>query len=687
MVLRPGHPNLGRCLERGVDFIWYIRPLYRSTDGEVVAGEWSDGLVFAVPKAPSTAEVEGALRVLRSYSERHVMQPEGEQGFAGLDNVQPSNIQRASSTGALKRSVEDALAAIKGEIPDPTGETYGVVGLSSSPEGAGLAAGNTAGGPDLVLDGTLSGAADTLLSEWGIDRPSLDPQLFSIGNSLGGGITFDVDGVEVVTTDTDADSLADLSCTSGELAEWDGALWTCGSDDDTTYQPGNRLTLDGNTFNVTEGSGSGLDADQIDGLDSTAFAPAAHLHDDRYYTENELGTSGSSSVHWDNLNDVPTGFADGVDDDTSYSSGVGVDIVGERVDVMLADRTPKPNSGNELFAIGGYYTSIAVGSNGLPVVFGSDPPGGYAGFWCNDIECSTVGTSSPFSDIHLFSDTAVGSDGMPITVWIGNYPDYKLWVRRWNSPQYEIAPGYSNASVAVGADGLPIICFGNGPYLRLAHCDTPSIVLRSATSPYGSVSQAATLVARLPLGRTHCRSSLLRRRQGIYWGSPTAMMPPARVPLFVPSCRLGTSDLCRRSPLGADGLPLLAAAHLDSMTIKGVHCDSVTCASHTTSTIDAAGVAGPITTPHAIDIGFDGLPVLVYERHSSAGGGVRYARCRDFACNSASYRTIIQNARYPSVAIGADGRPIIAYQSLVSGASLRVLHCSNEHCVSYFRPR
>jgi len=46
-----------------------------------------------------------------------------------------------------------------------------------------------------------------------------------------------------------------------------------GVDDDTTYSPGNQLNLVGDTFDVVEGPGSGLDADLIDGLDSNAFAP------------------------------------------------------------------------------------------------------------------------------------------------------------------------------------------------------------------------------------------------------------------------------------------------------------------------------------------------------------------------------------------------------------------------------
>jgi len=62
------------------------------------------------------------------------------------------------------------------------------------------------------------------------------------------------------------------------------------------------------------------DADKLDGKHATAFAESVHVHDDRYFTETELNTSdgnppnqGSNRLSWDNLTDVPAGFADGVD--------------------------------------------------------------------------------------------------------------------------------------------------------------------------------------------------------------------------------------------------------------------------------------------------------------------------------------------------------------------------------------
>ncbi|MFQ5604346.1 MAG: hypothetical protein ACE5HS_13845 [bacterium] len=63
------------------------------------------------------------------------------------------------------------------------------------------------------------------------------------------------------------------------------------------------------------------DADKVGGQDAAAFAPVVHNHDSHYYTKGELNTSdgdppntGSNRVSWNNLKDVPAGFADGADD-------------------------------------------------------------------------------------------------------------------------------------------------------------------------------------------------------------------------------------------------------------------------------------------------------------------------------------------------------------------------------------
>lgn len=75
-----------------------------------------------------------------------------------------------------------------------------------------------------------------------------------------------------------------------------------GTDDGIAYSPGNQLSLDGTTFNVVEGAGSGLTSDTVDGWHSDALRNANNINagtlsTDRYsaygdlYAEGRVGPS------------------------------------------------------------------------------------------------------------------------------------------------------------------------------------------------------------------------------------------------------------------------------------------------------------------------------------------------------------------------------------------------------------
>jgi len=51
------------------------------------------------------------------------------------------------------------------------------------------------------------------------------------------------------------------------------------------------------------------DSDKVDGYHASSFAQASHTHDDRYYTETELNTSGAGGqVHWNNVTNKPSTY-------------------------------------------------------------------------------------------------------------------------------------------------------------------------------------------------------------------------------------------------------------------------------------------------------------------------------------------------------------------------------------------
>jgi len=289
---------------------------------------------------------------------------------------------------------------------------------SASPDGAGLGAANTGGGPDLVLDGSADGVADAAFSQSGVNRPSPSPQTFAFDNTGGGGMTLEIDGVEVVTTATDTDTLAGLSCTGGEVAKWNGASWVCAPvDDSPPRDAGNQLNLSGNALDVVEGPGSGLDADSLDGFDAAFFAAATHLHDDRYFTENELSTSGAGgAVHWDNLSAVPQGFADGVDDTTNYTPGPGLIVEGDQI---LLDPTAFSKRISTLDSIGnvGAHSSLAIGADGLGVIsYYSATNGNLKLAFCHNLLCTsgTVVTRDFIGDVGWNPSVAIGADGFAL---------------------------------------------------------------------------------------------------------------------------------------------------------------------------------------------------------------------------------------------------------------------------------
>jgi hypothetical protein len=73
------------------------------------------------------------------------------------------------------------------------------------------------------------------------------------------------------------------------------------------------------------GSGSANTVARSDHNHDSTYAAVGHTHDDRYFTETELQTSGSAAVNWGNLTNVPAGFADGVDNE---SGGAGWSLTG-----------------------------------------------------------------------------------------------------------------------------------------------------------------------------------------------------------------------------------------------------------------------------------------------------------------------------------------------------------------------
>jgi|GEM_PF-2285402 len=220
-------PSAERCLAPGGRYAWFVRAV---TAGEPSA--WSEGRYFAVPAVPTAEELARAVDLIRQWEAANggaSLPLSPAAAAAAVPAAAPVAVAAAAAdSGVAKgsahpKSVPTAPAAVRGASGVTAGEAYGVVGTSASLTGAGLGAANTAGGPDLVLDGSASGEVNTLISEWGVDRPAPDSETFVIRNSGGGTIVLDVEGtLEANALDcpgcVGSSVLADSAVTSAKIA-------------------------------------------------------------------------------------------------------------------------------------------------------------------------------------------------------------------------------------------------------------------------------------------------------------------------------------------------------------------------------------------------------------------------------------------------------------------------------------
>jgi preprotein translocase subunit Sec61beta len=647
-------PSLADGLEPSGSYVWFVRAVLREGAGETVeAGDWSAARFFSVPAAPSGEQVRQALEVLQRW-----------QAANGDDTLTPSSgatTAAASVSGAgtdagagartgpgstRPKSVPTATAAIKGSVPDTTGEVYGVVGISNSPDGAGMAAANAAGGPDLVLDGSLDGFADAHLTEQGIDRPSPGARTFFLTNSVGGTLNLSVAG------EVSAVSLA--------------------------------------------GDGAGLigvDAEALDGLDGADYATdaeaaglvAAHAasadHDGRYFTETELSTSGTAgAVHWDNLGGVPAGFADGVDDDTQYTVGPGIIIDGGEIRIDPAAFSTQLSTLDSVGSVG-WFTSIAIGADGLGLISYYDQTNEYLKTaHCNDTACSSATTyESCQTDWSSHTSIAIGTDGFGLISYydaldtnlnVAHCLDTACYDPEISVVDTEGSVG-QHTSIAIGADGLGLISYFDETNndLKVAHCVDP-VCFHATTTTLDSI------------GIVGLYTSIAIGSDGLglisYLDDSNGDLKVAHCADVVCSSSTTTTlddtgDVGAYTSLviGADGFGLISYFDISNGNLKVAHCTDITCSSATNATLDTVGEVGEHTS---IAIGTDGLGLISY--YDVSNGNLKIAHCADASCSSATTATLDSTGwvgQYTSIAIGADGLGLISYYDTTNG-DLKVAH-------------
>lgn len=156
-------PSMERCLAPGGRYAWLVR-----ADGDAGASDWSEPRLFQVAAGPSPAEVEQAMAVLEAYMAAGGVASDVSRQI-DTDREGPANGPAthapATASGAGPEFVPVAdVTAVLGQVPDPTGVTFGMHGVSASTDAgsAGLVGESTAtSGATLGVVGEVDSASGT----------------------------------------------------------------------------------------------------------------------------------------------------------------------------------------------------------------------------------------------------------------------------------------------------------------------------------------------------------------------------------------------------------------------------------------------------------------------------------------------------------------------------------------------
>jgi hypothetical protein len=148
------------------------------------------------------------------------------------------------------------------------------------------------------------------------------------------------------------------------------------------------------------------------------------------------------------------------------------------------------SSGNTITTIdsGGtvfYYTSITIGTDGLPIISYYDYTNGDLKVAkCGNVACSsgnTITTIDSGGNVGLYSSITIGTDGLPVISYL-DYGNMYLKVAKCgnaacssgNTITIVDSGTFSEyTSITIGTDGLPVISYESNDKLKVAKCANP----------------------------------------------------------------------------------------------------------------------------------------------------------------------------------------------------------------------
>jgi hypothetical protein len=133
----------------------------------------------------------------------------------------------------------------------------------------------------------------------------------------------------------------------------------------------------------------------------------------------------------------------------------------------------------------------------------------------------------------------------------------------------------------------------------------------------------------------------------------------------------------------ADGLPIISYYDITSFDLKVVKCGNANCNVALTNKVNVVDSFGNTGIYTSIAISADGLPIISYFTGTSSD--LKVAKCGNADCSSGNAITTVDSAdsvgHYTSIAVPADGLPVISYHDATNG-DLKIAKCGDAACAS-----
>ena len=358
----------------------------------------------------------------------------------------------------------------------------------------------------------------------------------------------------------------------------------------------------------------------------------------------------------------------------------------------------------------GDYNSIAIGSDGYPVIsYQDDGNNAIKIVKCNDVACSggdeivTRVDSGSATNFGNYSSIVIGTDGWPvISYYDDDNDDLKVAKMR---PLVELQPawgmsGSSGDDLTSAAAGT---CYGgtswqNGEWyeatttsqtiiLNSNYCTELAFVLDTSEATVSTTYRLRLVESDGDVFSSYVQYPSLKivseKDNTARYSKEAVLTSGSGCDVSDYSCEeLSSLTLTEATSIaiGTDGNPIIAFYDTGPDTVNVLKCGNPYCSSGNVETVvdSVSDVYGDYIS---IVIGADGKPIIAYL--AGSGNVLKVAKCGNAACNSdntISTLEITGTSRSLSMAIGTDGNPIISYQN---SFNLEVAKCNNPSCSSY----